>query len=392
MTGLTPKANKTPRFLVPEETWASGFFARLKYYLTERPGPVPKGAANAKYFRETTFGGRFSENLKDFLSSVPAAARRPMHSRMLNEQKSGLTIFWENLRDTIAPPKLPPLHLTSKPVKVKDIWSKDPQARPAQFASLLMHAGVIAIFLTPIVSQLSTPVVKAERITLSLSDLAPYVPKQAGAKKAQGGGGGGDRDPRPASKGKAPRFAMNAQLTPPQVVIKNPNAALQVEPTLFGPPELKLPSSNLPNWGDPRAALLTGSGGPGSGGGIGSGSGGGVGSGEGGGYGPGSGGGTGGGAFNAGTGGVSYASCIYCPRPEYSEEGYKAKYQGVVLLRVLITAEGKATNISVVKGLGLGLDEKAIEAVRAWRFRASIGPNGRPVAAWNTVEISFRLH
>ena len=67
-------------------------------------------------------------------------------------------------------------------------------------------------------------------------------------------------------------------------------------------------------------------------------------------------------------------------------------YQGVVLLRVLITAEGKATNISVVKGLGLGLDEKGIEAVRAWRFRPSIGPNGRPVAAWNTVEISFRLH
>jgi protein TonB len=65
---------------------------------------------------------------------------------------------------------------------------------------------------------------------------------------------------------------------------------------------------------------------------------------------------------------------------------------GTVLLRVLITPEGKATNISVMKGPGLGLDEKAIEAVRAWRFRPSLGPNGRPVAAWNTVEITFRLH
>lgn len=392
MTVLTPKSPKTPAFLVPEESWAAGFFSRLKSYLSERPGPLPKGAPNAKYFREASFGSGFSENLKDFFSSVPAAARQPSHSRMLNEQRSMLAMFWENVRDAVAPPKLPPLQVTSKPVKVKDIWSKDPQARPAQLVSFAVHCLVIALLLAPVVNEFSAATVKADRIVLSATEIAPYVPKQPGAKKAQGGGGGGERNPIPASKGKAPRFAMNQQLAPPQVVIKNPNAALSVEPTLYGPPELKLPNSSLPNWGDPRASILTGSGGPGTGGGIGDGSGGGIGPGEGGGYGPGSGGGTGGGAFNAGTGGVSYADCIYCPKPEYSEEGYKAKYQGVVMLRVLITADGRASNITVTKGLGLGLDEKAIEKVRTWRFRPSIGPNGKPVAAWNTVEVVYRLH
>ncbi len=392
MTTLTPKSNRVPGFLVPEESWAAGFFTRLKSYLTERPGPLPKSAGNERYFREGSFGADLFENLRDFFSPVPVAARRPLHTRMMDEQRSMLTIFWENLRDTIAPPKLPPLQVTSKPIKVKDIWSKDPQARPAQLASLAMHVLIIGLLLAPVVNEFSAASVKADHITLSAVEIAPYVPKQPGAKKAQGGGGGGERNPLPASKGKAPKFSMNQQLAPPQVVIRNQNPALQVDPTLYGPPELKLPNSNLPNWGDPRAALLTGSGGPGSGGGIGDGTGGGIGSGDGGGYGPGSGGGTGGGAFNAGTGGVSYATCIYCPRPEYSEEGYKAKYQGTVLLRFLVTAEGKVTNISVIKGLGLGMDEKAIEAVRTWRLRPSVGPNGKPVAAWNTAEVAFRLH
>jgi TonB family protein len=391
MTPPTPKP-KLPNFLVPEESWAAGFFSRLHSYLTERPGPLPKTRGNEKYFREHAYGSSFAENLKEFFSSVPAAARQPVHGRMLDEQRSGMQIFWENLRDFVAPRKLPPLKLTSKPVKVKEIWSKDPQARPAQLVSFAAHALIVSLLLVPVVNELTVGTVKAERINLGAVDIAPFIPKQAAAKKAQGGGGGGDRDPRPASQGKAPRFAMTAQLTPPQVIIKNPNAALQVEPTLYGPPELKLPPSSLPNWGDPRAAGYSGSGGPGSGGGIGDGSGGGVGSGEGGGYGSGSGGGTGGGVFNAGTGGVSYATCQYCPRPEYSEEGYKAKYQGIVLLRVLITPEGRASNITVVKGPGLGLDEKAIEAVRTWRFRPSIGANGKPVAAWNTVEVSYRLH
>jgi TonB family protein len=146
------------------------------------------------------------------------------------------------------------------------------------------------------------------------------------------------------------------------------------------------------NWGDPLAKVLTDSNGPGSGAGIGSGSGGGIGSGTGGGLGPGSGGGTGGGVYNAGTGGYGFPACLYCPTAQYSDEAVKAKYQGTVELIAVITADGRATDIHVAKGVGLGLDEKAIEAVRAWRFKPALGPDGKPAAVRQTIEVTFHLY
>jgi TonB family protein len=107
--------------------------------------------------------------------------------------------------------------------------------------------------------------------------------------------------------------------------------------------------------------------------------------------GPGEGGGTGGGAFRAGVNGVGTPTCIYCPDPLYSDEARKAKYQGTVVLNVIITADGRATDIHVAKGPGLGLEEKAIEMVRTWRFRPALGPNGRPVAVSIPIEVTFRL-
>jgi protein TonB len=228
-------------------------------------------------------------------------------------------------------------------------------------------------------------------VNLTPLEISPYVSKLPAAKdKAGGGGGGGERQPLPPTRGQVPRFAMT-QLAPPMAVIRNPNPILQVEPTLLGPPDLKVPTTNDPNFGDPMAKFLTGSGGPGGGGGIGTGEGGGIGSGSGGGLGPGSGGGTGGGAFRPGTGGVGYPTCIYCPTPEYSEDARKAKYQGTVVLQVIIQPDGHATSVTVVKGPGLGLEEKAIEAVKTWRFKPALGPSGTPVATVTAIEVSFRL-
>ena len=124
---------------------------------------------------------------------------------------------------------------------------------------------------------------------------------------------------------------------------------------------------------------------------MGTGEGGGIGSGSGGGLGPGSGGGTGGGAFRPGNGGVGYPACLYCPEPQYSEDARKAKFQGTVVLQVIIQPDGHATNIQVVKGPGLGLEEKAVEAVRTWRFKPAVGPNGTPVATITPIEVNFRL-
>ena len=162
-----------------------------------------------------------------------------------------------------------------------------------------------------------------------------------------------------------------------------------MDPSIIAPPDTPLPQNNINNWGDPLAKLINGSNGNGSGGGMGNGSGGGVGSGKGGGFGPGEGGGMGGGVFRVG-GGVSAPSVLYKVDPEYSEEARKAKYSGTVLLSVIVDKEGHARDIRVVKSLGMGLDEKAIEAVQKWKFKPGMN-KGEAVNVRAQIEVNFRL-
>src|SRR5947199_265935 len=108
-----------------------------------------------------------------------------------------------------------------------------------------------------------------------------------------------------------------------------------------------------------------------------------------GGCGPGEGGGVGGGVYRVG-GGVTAPALLAKVEPEYSEEARKAKYQGTVLLYIEVDPSGKATNIRVARSLGLGLDEKAIEAVKKWKFKAG-QKNGVPVTVAATIEVNFRL-
>jgi TonB family protein len=86
-------------------------------------------------------------------------------------------------------------------------------------------------------------------------------------------------------------------------------------------------------------------------------------------------------------------SCLYCPKPQYTDAAREAKFQGSVVLQVIIQPDGHATNIKVVRGPGpsLGLEEKAIEAVKTWRFRPAVGPSGTPVATITQIEVTFRL-
>jgi len=222
-----------------------------------------------------------------------------------------------------------------------------------------------------------------------VTDVSPYILPPS-ASKAGGGGGGGDRDKLQASKGILPRFSRE-QLAPPVVVIRNENPKLPVEPTVVVPPEIHLPIPQTGPLGDPLSSILgPPSNGTGSGGGLGSGSGGGVGSGHGPGVGPGWGGGIGGGVYHIG-GGVSAPHLIYGPEPEFSEEARKAKYQGTVVLQVVVGADGRTHNIRVAQSLGMGLDEKAIEAIRQWKFEPS-HKNGVPVAVLVDIEVNFHLY
>ncbi len=386
--GLRIRPGAAPSFTVPP---GQGFFSRIAEFLTEHPAKLPRAIGPAA-FSSTRFGGGFLDNLKESFRATPAGARH-IHSPMMVDWKPWYRAVWENLRDTLAPPKLPPLQVTSKPVAVKNIWSKNEYAARTQTLSLLAHvAAVLIMSLTFLWKLLPDPdVVRKVQASVVPVDISPYLSKlPAGGKRAGGGGGGGERSETPASRGKAPKFTMQ-QFARPMVVVRNQNPKLAMDPTLLGPPDLRIASPSLPNYGDPLAAILTNSSGTGSGSGIGSGSGGGIGSGTGGGLGPGEGGGTGGGIFQAGRGGVGLPECIYCPAPVFSDEAVKAKYQGPVTLKITVLADGRVTNVTVVQSPGLGLDEKAIEAVRKWKFRPATGANGKPVSVYAHIEVSFRL-
>jgi protein TonB len=395
-----PPAENSPSLVIRRDVMTQGFFANLRDFFTERPVKLPKSAAGGDYGR-SQFGTGFLDNFKEWFHAGPkatpggqASLRGADAPGIKVEWKPFYRTFYQNLRDLISPPKLAPLRVTSKAVKVKEIWTKDEVFSRAQVVSIVIHAGFLVLLLVPILRAVSTDA-KAKQPTYNvtpLDGLSPYQSKlPPGAKQASGGGGGGAHEKEPASKGRAPRFSSQ-QITPPQI-IRNLHAALQVEPTLIGPENLRIPSPNMDRWGDPQAKLVNDSNGPGSGGGMGSGSGGGLGSGTGGGLGPGSGGGTGGGAYRAGEGGVGYPSCVFCPHPDFSDEARKAKYAGDVWLEVLVLENGRPSlnDIRVTRSLGMGLDEKAIEAVRTWQFKPMIGPNGKPVKVWATVQVTFQL-
>jgi protein TonB len=88
---------------------------------------------------------------------------------------------------------------------------------------------------------------------------------------------------------------------------------------------------------------------------------------------------------------VSQPACLYCPEPSYTDDARRAKLQGNVTVRVLIGADGRAARIQLVQGLGLGLDEQALQAVRSWRFVPARDARRQPVPTWVTIETRFQL-
>jgi TonB family protein len=95
--------------------------------------------------------------------------------------------------------------------------------------------------------------------------------------------------------------------------------------------------------------------------------------------------------YQAGKDGVSNATCAYCPNPKYSDQALKAHFEGAVTLQAVVTAQGRATKIKVVKSPGLGLDKEAVDVVKRWKFKPALGPNGNPVDVDVPIEVTFRL-
>ncbi len=311
---------------------------------------------------------------------------------LLNDQALDEPLWkslFRNVDEFFFPKKLPPLVLTSKPVPVRDIWGFYNYKKRGALGSSVVHLLALALVIAGAYLGRRI-VVNKPQATVELiapDDLPALAPSKT---KSGGGGGGGDRDKLQASQGRLPKQSMQ-QITPPVAVIRNQDPKLPIAPTIVVPPEVKLQQPNMPDLGDPLSHLPSvASNGTGYGGGMGEGHGGGVGPGQGPGYGPGYGGGTGGGVFHVG-GGVSAPKKIYDPDPEYSEEARKAKYQGTCVLYVVIGPDGKPRDIRVSRTLGLGLDEKAIEAVKTWRFEPAT-KDGKPVAVAINIEVDFRLY
>jgi TonB family protein len=194
-----------------------------------------------------------------------------------------------------------------------------------------------------------------------------------------------------ASTGKLPKLEKTP-VTPPQVQrVDKPKLAMQ--PAINVQKNITLPDNPLlPNIGVKNSLnVKLASNGQGGGGGMGTGYGGGIGPGSGNGYGPGSGGNTGGGLYHIG-GAVSAPVLVHSVDPEFSDEARRAKFQGVCLISIIVDAQGNPLNPRVVRPLGMGLDEKAIAAIRQFRFRPAMkdGKTAVPVAL--TVEINFRLY
>jgi TonB family protein len=229
----------------------------------------------------------------------------------------------------------------------------------------LMRSGT----LTPALDRLHGPV--------ALEKLVWRAPAPAG-----GGGGGGDHALTPVSLGAAPPIAHKVFIVP--TLVTNPDAKLQVAPALL---DAEAPKIQADQYGDPlsKSGLL--SAGPGANG-LGKGTHGGDGPGDGPGYQAGSNGGMHG-PYSLGQ--VSTLPMLLVKvEPEYSEQARQAKFQGTVLLRVIIDEKGFPRQISVIRPLGMQLDEKAIEAVRHWRFKPAT-KEGKAVPVEATVEVNFRL-
>jgi len=271
----------------------------------------------------------------------------------------------------------------------------------AGVASILIHSGILglAMFLA-----LYKPVeAQPPQDPVVFINTPMFLPFEGDGRDGGGGGGGGKREQLPPSGGRMPDMTRVQFMPPdpgqpkPLVSSENPlDAKASVQMPIDFPVDMSLPIGDITAPPSDRPSS-----GPGSGGGIGTGTGTGAGPGQGPGVGPGSGGGFGGGSgggIGSGVGpyiagnGVTQPIPIYQPLPAYTEEARKARTEGVVVLQAIIRANGTVDSFRVIKGLGYGLDESAINTIATkWKFKPGTF-RGVPVDVQANIEVTFRLY
>jgi TonB family protein len=320
----------------------------------------------------------------------PQRELEPFSGKGLEEKPVWADLF-ENVHDLFFPTKLPPLELTSTPIPVPDRMAVK-RSPAAVGLSVVINVGILALLLFAFRKQIVTAVAPVLHLTDVDVNIAPWKPTTPKSGQMGGGGGGGSHDIAPPIKGHLPKIEKNPLLQPQVPILDKPKLA--IDPAINVQQNIKLPDNpNLPMIGVTQSPNVTlASNGPGSGGGMGTGKNGGLGSGNGNGYGPGTGGNTGGGLYRVGNG-VSRPEVLHSVEAEFSDEARRAKYEGTVLISLIVDAQGNPQNIRVSRSLGMGLDEKAVEAVRQYKFKPAIEQkSGKPVPVPISFEVRFRLY
>jgi protein TonB len=283
-----------------------------------------------------------------------------------------LVDLYENIRDLFFPPKLPPLELTSTPIPVPDRMAVKRNPWAVGISATVNAAIVTAMLVVGFVKVVNQ--VKKDKLMVTPVEVSEF---KAPKSDVAAGGGGGSPDKVEAIEGRVPP-RMQAPVIETKVD-QPPLPSINIQPDIVIPDNPTLPNFGMSN--SPNVKLAS----------LGNGSGTGLGSGQGSGYGSGSGGNIGGGLERIG-GAVTGPVVLFQPDAEFSDEARRAKYQGVCIVEIVVDAQGNPQNPRVVRTLGMGLDEKAIEAVMKYKFRPA-RKNGKPVAVWPVnIEVNFKLY
>ncbi len=176
-----PKFAK-PAILIPDNFWSN-----LRQFLVERPIKVRE--RKDAPFTQTSFGTGVGENLKEFFSSSPAS-KRPVNSKLAVAWGSNFGGFGTRIKDFFSPPKQAPLPPGIRPIKVKDIWSKDENFGTSQALAVCLHVAAIGLLFVPIFfTTASTPIeAKNKQLSVTPLDISPYVSKLPVGKPAVAAG------------------------------------------------------------------------------------------------------------------------------------------------------------------------------------------------------------
>jgi protein TonB len=305
-------------------------------------------------------------------------------SALQPSQESWIHRVRDNFHQLLTPARIFPSSANGAPLHLLTV-KRSATSNRARTVSLLTHAAILCGILLLKFTSRTTIDTKTAQVLASQSGLTFFhTPEDShfGQPSLGKKSGGGEEDSRPARHGFLPP-GSSMPLAPPRV----PLNAASVLPVTASVLDLNAPQfpAPVPDVGLPWMKKDSDSAGSGKNHGIGSGKDGGVGDD----VGPGAGQGE---AYSGPYANVvSLPRCAYCPDPQYTDEAREAKLQGKVTLQVLVGADGRAAQIRIVQGIGLGLDERAAQAIRGWKFVPAQDAGRRAVPAWVTVEAIFRL-